>query len=395
MHMPLSVYERTSSDKDWTGPSWARWNGVSKRPYTVGVEEELMLLQPPHHSLAQASDGVLERLSPRLTEHTSPETHAAVIELATGIHDDVAGATGELAGLRAQLAEELEAMGLHAASAGTYPLAVDNEIRVSTARRYREVSASMRALARREPTMALHVHIGVPDPEGAVRLLNALRGVVPILLALSANSPFCNGRDSGFASMRTVIFQSFPRTGIPRWFAGYDDYALAVDALIASGALPGPSFFWWDVRLQPILGTVEVRVMDAQSTVADSAPLIALVQSLARLVLEGDYREAGFAPEVLAENRFIAARDGSEAMLIDPAQRRLVPIRTLVDALVAECRPHADALGCLADLDQITRLAEGGGAARQRALEREAGLDDLTTALSDCFAANPGVKGTT
>ena len=146
-----------------------------------------------------------------------------------------------------------------------------------------------------------------------------------MLLALSANSPFSQGRDSGFASARTVIFQGFPRTGTARRFADYTDYVEAVDPLIASGALPDPSFLWWDVRLQPPLGTVEVRVMDAQSSVADSAPLIALVQSLAPLMLEGEPPNGATAPEILAENRFLAARDGLQAKLDRPREARARP----------------------------------------------------------------------
>lgn len=176
-------------------------------------------------------------------------------------------------------------------------------------------------------------------------MLNRLRGAVPVLLALSANSPFCQGRDTGFASTRTVIFQGFPRTGTARRFADYADYVDAVDAMIASGGLPDPSFLWWDVRLQPALGTVEVRVMDSQSTVADSAAVIALVQSLARLELEGEPADRDVGPEVLAENRFLAARDGSNARLIDPIKRQLEPVGELAEATLAACRSRAAALG--------------------------------------------------
>ena len=179
-------------------------------------------------------------------------------------------------------------MGLLAASSGTYPLAHPGEFRVSTAARYGAIGESMRGLARREPTFALHLHIGVPDPEDAIRLLNGLREAVPILIALSANSPFTQGRDSGFASVRTVIFQGFPRTGTARSFENYAEYVETVDALIASGALPDPTFLWWDARLQPALGTVELRMMDAQTTIADSAALIGFVMSLARAVLDGN-----------------------------------------------------------------------------------------------------------
>jgi glutamate---cysteine ligase / carboxylate-amine ligase len=389
---PEPVYPRKSPTFG-VRPTWARWNGSLERRYTIGVEEELMLLRPQDHLLAESSDTVLAGLSGELAAHVCPETHAAVIELATGIHVDVAGAAAELAALRVRVAGELSAIGLRAAAAGAYPLASAKQTRVSGGTRYRALADSMRALAHREPTMALHVHVGVPEPEDAIRLLNGLREVVPVLLALSANSPFCQGRDSGFASVRTVIFQAFPRTGTARWFADYADYVRAVDSLIASGALPDPSFLWWDVRLQPGLGTVEVRVMDAQSTVADTAPLIALVQSLSRLVLEGEPQESGVGPEVLAENRFLAARDGLDARLIDPSGRRLVPARALVEVLVARCRPHAAALGCSRELEQVRQLAARNGADRQRAWAGETGLVGLVATLSGRFATPSGYCG--
>jgi carboxylate-amine ligase len=247
----------------------------------------------------------------------------------------------------------------------------------------------MRVLARREPTMALHVHVGVPAAEDAIRVLNGLRRNLPVLLALSANSPFWQGRDSGFASARTLLFQAFPRTGAPRFFSAYDDYVEAVDPLIASGAIPDPSFLWWDVRLQPALGTVEVRVMDAQSTVGDTAPLVALVQSLARLELEGDGTPPAPGAEVLAENRFLAARDGMDAWMIELTAGQLIPAREMLADLLARCRPHALALGCADDLDQVQRLAAANGADRQRALVAGHGrLDQLVADLAGLFLAD-------
>ncbi len=369
-------------------PLWARWNDELGQRYTLGVEEELMLLNPDHWSLAQCSDEVLERLSNELRAHASPETHAAVVELRTGIHPDVDGVVAELAGLRDRLARELDAMGLSAAGAGTHPLTVREETEVSGTARYRDLGDSLRVLARREPTMAVHVHVGVPSRDDAIRLLNGLRHRMPILLALSGNSPFWQARDSGFASARTLIFQAFPRTGTPRQFAGYGDYVEAVDALIASGAVPDPSFLWWDVRLQPALGTVEVRVMDAQSTVREVAPLVALIQSLARLELEGETQPPTAGPEVLAENRFLAARDGMNARLIDPVTRTLVPVRETLHALLEECRPHAHALGCAEALERARWLAAATGADRQRALAAgPGGLEHLVARLAERFLA--------
>jgi glutamate---cysteine ligase / carboxylate-amine ligase len=377
-------------------PPWARWNGELGERYTLGVEEELMLLRPDQWVLAQSSDEVLARLSAELSQRMSPETHAAVVELATGVHADVDGVIAELGGLRDRFALELEAMGLKAAAAGTHPLTVWAETEVSGMARYRHLDDSLRVLARREPTMALHVHVGVPAAEDAIRLLNRLRSHIPVLLALSANSPFWQGRDTGFASVRTSIFGAFPRTGLPRSFVSYADYVETVDALIVAGAVPDASFLWWDVRLQPSLGTVEVRVMDAQSTVGDVAPLVAFVQSLARLELEGQASSPTPGPEVLAENRFLAARDGMNARLIDPAARSMVPVRDSLDTLLAQCRPHALALGCAGHLDRVRWLAAATGADRQRTLAAAPrGLDQLVAGLAGRFRAPDSFVATT
>jgi carboxylate-amine ligase len=349
-------------------PDWARWTTHPSRLYTLGVEDEVMLLDPTEWSLTQASDRVLEDVSPQLARSVRPETHAAVVELVTGVHTDVAGVVSEALALRQQLARELREFGLAAAAAGTHPAADWEETEVSSTPRYSVLEETMRTLVRREPTMALHVHVGVPDPHEAVVLLNAFRSILPILIALSANSPYSRRRDGGFACGRRMLFQAFPRTGTPRQFADYRDYVDAVDGLVTPGAVPDSSFLWWDVRLQPRLGTVEVRAMDAQSTVKHIAPLVALIQSFARLVLEGDFRGTPPGPEVAEENGFLAARDGMDALLIEPEARELVSARTLLDALVGDCRPHAAALGCAGALEGARRLAECNGAQCQRAL---------------------------
>ena len=164
-----------------------------------------------------------------------------------------------------------------------HPTTVWQETRISGGERYQQLYASLRELARREPTFALHVHVAVADPEDAVRAMNGLRAHLPLLLALSANSPFWQGRETGLASTRTPMFGAFPRVGLPRAFADYDDYVESIDLLMRCGAFPEPTFLWWDVRLQPRWGTVEVRIMDAQTTVDDSAALVALVQSLVHM----------------------------------------------------------------------------------------------------------------
>jgi len=358
-----------------TLPAWAKWNtDHSHEPWTVGVEEEVMLLEPDG-SPAWRSEDVLQALPAQLAEHTRGETHGLALELATRPHAAVGAAISELRFMRAGLGKCVRSLGMRAAVAGTHPLVKAEEVEVSPGARYQFLHQSLRELARREPTFALHVHVAVPDAELATRALNGMRAHIPVLLALSANSPFTRGRDSGLASARTPVFQAFPRTGIPREFDSYAEYVEAIDLLIRCGAIPEPTFIWWDVRLQPRLGTLEVRVMDAQTRIRDTAALVALVQCLVRCEALGTCAEPelAHAPEVLDENRFLAARDGIDAQLLDPHRDRCVPAHGRLATLVDACWPHARELGCERELQLLAHLAGDPGATRQRAIAGEAG----------------------
>jgi carboxylate-amine ligase len=369
---------------------WAEWN-TAVLPYSVGVEEEVMLLDPRREwALAQRIEDVLEVLPETLVGYVSAETHQAAIELRTDPHESVDTAMEQLRRLRVQLAAVLGRMGLAPAAAGTHPSALSSETKVTSASRYQLIRQTMRDLATQEPTFALHVHVAVPDPERAIDLYNRLRAHLPLLLALSGNSPFWRGRDSGFASIRTVLFQAFPRTGIPRRYGSYSDWVQTIDLQLRAGAIPEPTFLWWDVRPQPRLGTVEVRVMDAQSRVHDTASLVALTQSIARLELEEGYASEAIitADEVLAENHFLAARDGIDARLIDPTTESLRPLNEQLIELLDALHHHAAALGCLDHLRRVAALAALPGAARLRTHPRgEAGLAGLVAMLAGVFAS--------
>ena len=327
-----------------------------------------MLLEPRHWGLDSRSDEVLAALPAEMQGRTAAETHGSALELATRPHADAGGAAAELCALRGSLAAVLEPLGIRAAVAGTHPFTLWEDVEVSPGARYQFLYSSLRELARREPTFGLHVHVAVPEPELAVRAYNRMRAHLPMLLALSGNSPFWQGRDTGLASMRTPLFQAFPRVGVPRAFRSYADYVEGVDVLLRCDAIPEPTFLWWDVRLQPRFGTLEVRVMDAQTRVSDTAALSALVQCLVRLeALEGHAEHALVSrPEVLAENRFIASRDGMEARFIDPAGEQRRGAREWLDELLDACAPHAADLGCAGELESVRTLAATPGAARQR-----------------------------
>jgi carboxylate-amine ligase len=371
-----------------TGASWAEWS-PHVSAYTVGIEEEAMLLVPGDWKLSQTCESVLAKLPERLAPRATAETHGSALEMSTRPHATIASAREELAALRAALAAELHEQGLSVASAGTHPFAVWSDTVVSGGERYQFLYGSLRELARREPTYALHVHVGVASPDQAVRAANRMRAHLPLLLALSGSSPFWQGRDSGLASARTPLFQAFPRVGIPRAFRDYEHWVDTVDTMVRCDAFPDPSFLWWDVRLQPRFGTVEVRIMDAQMTTAYTAALTALVQCLVRLECEEGWPSDTMLdlPEAIEENRFLATRDGMQASFVVPALETRVPVRTIAREVLTACAPHAQDLGCVDELSRIQLVADLPGATwqRQRADAGAGGLRGLVADLADAY----------
>jgi carboxylate-amine ligase len=237
----------------------------------------------------------------------------------------------------------------------------------------------MRALQARTPTCALHVHVGMPDPEAAIRAYNGLREALPLLQALAANSPFWHGRDSGLASARAQVFRSLPRSEIPQAFGSFDEYADRVGALVAAGDLRDYTFLWWDIRPHPVLGTVEVRAMDSQSSLRNVAGLAALVQALAWQAAEEPWPWEH--RDVLMESSFRAARDGLAATLWDDGALRPVP--EVARAAIRHAAPYARELGSDGALEELERLlVEGNGAMRQRAAFRRGGMPAVLADLA-------------
>lgn len=354
--------------------------------YSIGIEEELMLIDEDGR-MSFRGEEVLEHLTEAVGGYCSLETHAAVVEVETSPQPTVLTAVSELSEMRSSLIEPLGTLGLRAAGAGTHPLATWVETQVPEQDRYQQVLETMRELARREPTMAMHVHVAVPSAEGAIAALNGLRERLPVLLALSANSPFWQARDSGLASTRTSLFGAFPRTGLPPYFNSYADWVERVDVLVRCGAIPEPTFLWWDARLQPRFGTIEVRICDTQSRLEDVAALVALVQCLVKEAVEGGLT-AEARREVVAENRFLASRDGVEARFIDLHNENLVPLSVWVGDAIASCEPHARNLHCEAELARVHDLCRANGAVRQRETFDQNGIEAVAPWLADELAAH-------
>jgi carboxylate-amine ligase len=367
---------------------WSEWR-TEGDPFCIGIEEEVMLLDRSW-ALDQGFPALRENLGQELRGRLTTETHGSAIEYASTPAQNAAEAIAELAEIRAGLVEDLERQGRAAASAGTHPFTTWDLTQVSGDAHHMEVYETMRELARREPTFAMHVHVSIDSPDLAVATHNRMRAHLPLLLALSANSPYWQGRDSGLASARTPIFQTFPRSGIPRAYRDYADFVDTLDTLIEAGAFPDPSYVWWDIRIKPDLGTIEIRIADAQSELWRVEALAALTQSLVRLEALHEQAPKALveAPELLDENRFRAFRDGVRAELLDPTGRRTLPVSDLAELAVAACRPHARDLGCEAGLDLVERLVAEPSDQLQRELAGpDLDLPAVVAGLSQRFTA--------
>jgi glutamate---cysteine ligase / carboxylate-amine ligase len=334
-------------------------------PFAVGAEEELLLVEAaqPHRLDHRASAFVARVGSP----HVKPDVYEAMVEGASSICADAPEVAGELARLR----EALRQAGATLAGAGLHPDAPFGEAVHVPNPRYESIHANMRGLLERTPTCALHVHVGMPDPDTAIRVYNRLRSHLPLLQALAAHSPYWHGRDAGFATARAQVFRGFPRAVIPRSFAGWDDYARTVEAWGAAAEVPDYTFLWWDIRPSPALGTVEVRAMDAQSRLATVGGLVALVHALAAACADG---HGTVEPaEILTESSFRAGRYGLAATIWwEGALRPLTDVATVALALA---RPYARDLGGDDALEEIERvLRDGNGADRMRAAHAAGGM---------------------
>jgi carboxylate-amine ligase len=349
-------------------------------PFSLGVEEELFLVDPVSGEQVNSSAAVIERLGPH-SGTVERELHACQVELITDVCRTVGEAVGTLAGLRQAVA----ATGAGLLGAGTHPLAAEGEAEITDKERYERIRELL-GDAVATPVSGLHVHVGMPDARTAVAAFNGLRRHLPLLQALGANSPFRHGRDTGLASAREVTMRGWPRSGVPRALRDYDDFCATAALLTRAADVPDYTWFWWKLRPHPRLGTVEIRALDTQSSLDDLAGLVALVHCLARQAAEAvDDEQTDLPGELLDEGVFRAARFGVAARLPD-ADGTLRPVAQLLDELLDQLAPVARELDCAEPLDSLRGLLErGGGAGRQRALHAIGGMGTLlreTTALT-------------
>jgi carboxylate-amine ligase len=334
--------------------------------YSLGIEEELMILDAETHELVNAIEALLES-SPR--GQIKPELMESVLEISTDPCADIAEASDQLRALRRQVSQIAASKGMAIGSAGTHPFAMWEDQRIVARPRYRDIISALRFVARQELIFGMHVHVGVDGPDKAIHVANGMRIHLPVLLGLSANSPFWRAQATGMASTRTPIFRAFPRVGIPPTYDDWEDYSERIEFMTRAGVIEDYTYLWHDVRPHPKFGTVEVRVMDSQTHIEHALGLTALVQAMVKELAEHfdeGKQLSSYPHEMLDENKWLAARHGLEGELVDLPSSDRVATRELARRLLDRMREHCQELGSESALDAIEDLlARGNGAARQ------------------------------
>jgi carboxylate-amine ligase len=342
-------------------------------PFTIGIEEEYMLLDPVSLDLVQRADRVLASVRDvELGVALSQELFQSLLEARTPVCASTAEAEPVLRQIRAQVGELSAALGVRFGSAGTHPFSLFERQHITQRDRYSALVDQLQYIARRELIFGLHVHVAVDGADKAVALMRALVGHLPELLALSASSAFWRGAPTGLASSRQSVFAAFPRSGMPPVFRSYEEYAEVIERLQETGCIVDHTHIWWDIRPHPRFGTLEVRVMDAVSRLEDALAIAAYVQALVKRYAEA-YDAGAPLPTpdgtLAGENKWLAARYGLDAPLIDLGERNRIrtPVAQIVRRTLRELEPHARELGSDRELEGIRRiLLDGNGAEEQR-----------------------------
>lgn len=341
-------------------------------PYTLGVEEEYMLLDGESFDLVQHVDTVLaavagHELEPRI----NAELMQSVVEIATPVCHTPADVAVQLRKLRGYVCEVARGEGLRVGSAGTHPFSLFERQRITARDRYRSLVDQLQYVARRELIFGMHVHVAVDGAEKAIQVVNGLLTHLPELVALSASSPFWRGEATGLHSSRHMVFAAFPRSGPPPRFRDYADYAEVIGQLERTGCIADYTHVWWDIRLHPRLGTIEIRICDAVTRLDDVIAIAAYCQTLVKHYSER--HDAGeeipsFHRILTTENKWLAARYGIEAPVMDlqTGRRNRLPVAQLIRRTLKTLAPHARELGTEAELHGVEEiLARGNGADRQ------------------------------
>ena len=346
--------------------------------FTLGIEEEYQTVDPETRDLrSHISTDMLEQGKLRLEERVKAELHQSVIEVGTRVCHNIEEAREDIYDLRRNLIRLAEENGLVLVAGATHPFADWRDQQIYPDPRYDKVVEDLQLVARSNLIFGLHVHVGIEDREAAIRVMNSLRYFLPHILALSTNSPFWMGMDTGYKSYRAKVFEHFPRTNLPDHFNSYSEFESYVNLLIKTNSIDNAKKIWWDVRPHPFFNTVEVRVCDIPMRAEETVAIAALIQATASRLWKVDERKVDFrqySRALLMENKFRAVRYGLEGKLIDFGKEEEVPECDLIGEYLAFVDEVVDELDCREAIEHIrTMIRNGSGADRQLRVYRETG----------------------
>jgi carboxylate-amine ligase len=340
--------------------------------FTLGIEEEFQIIDPETRELRSHIQEILADGKMLLKEHVKPEMHQSVVELGTEVCADIAAARDQVIELRSELAEIAASESLKIASAGTHPFSHWMDQAITDDERYATILQDMQQIARANLIFGLHVHVGIPDREEAIDVMNQARYFLPHIYALSVNSPFWLGQNTGLKAYRQMIFERFPRTGIPDAFESLAEYDEYLKLMVATGCIDNAKKIWWDIRLHPFFDTIEFRICDAQSRVDDTIAMAAVMQAVVvklHKLRAQNVTFRNYPRRLIDENRWRAARYGLDGKLIDFGRKCEMNERDLLHEMLEFIAPEVDELGTQGELAHIERIIrEGTGADRQLAV---------------------------
>ncbi len=345
-------------------------------PFSIGIEEEYLLVDRDSCELANAPDGLMQACRADLEGQVSPEFLQCQIEIGTRVCANITEARDDLRRLRATVARHAARYNLAPIAAACHPFADWKAQHHTDKDRYNELSRDLAGVVRRLLICGMHVHVGIDDRETRIDLVNQLTYFLPHLLAMSASSPFWQGDDTGLASYRLTVFDNLPRTGLPPRLSSWSEFERSVQAIVDLGLIEDSSKIWWDLRPSARFPTIEARICDASPRLGTTLALAALIQSLARFLWRlktANQRWRIYDNFLVAENRWRAQRYGVADGLIDFGRGEVVDFPTLLEELISLVAEDAQALGCLNEVESARDiLAHGNSADRQRAAFNDA-----------------------
>jgi carboxylate-amine ligase len=359
-----------------------------KKLFTLGIEEEFQIIDPESRELKSHIQQILEDGKSILSENVKSEMHQSVVEMGTDVCSDIHDARKQVTKLRHDLANLAKTKGLSIAAAGTHPFSHWKDQKITDGPRYETIVEDMQQVARANLIFGLHVHVGLEDRDIAIHIMNAVRYFLPHIFALSTNSPFWIGRNTGFKSYRSKVFDRFPRTGIPDYFNSLSEYDNFIDLLIKTNCIDNGKKIWWDIRVHPFFETLEFRICDIPMRIDETIALAALMQAVVAKLYKLIRQNLGFRlyrRALIAENKWRAARYGISGKLIDFGKKKEVDVKDLINELLEFVDDVVDDLGSREELKYINTILENGtGADRQlKVWEQTADLKKVVDFIID------------